>query len=164
MDETELPESFNNISTSIFIASLQTSPFTRSIHILQKATTDMISYCIHLYFFSQPFFLLLGDFVAMLSAPNLGIRLCASYHLAPQITSISIIILVCIYCSMSNHERILCTWMFLFLGLNLIHKVLRKLKEIKKETNKIIKDTTDLRSVKSTILQQSQDLNLSQFR
>lgn len=53
---------------------------------------------------------------------------------------------------MSNHERILCTWMFLFLGLNLIHKVLRKLKEIKKETNKIIKDTTDLRSVKTTIL------------
>lgn len=84
MDETELPESFNNISTSTFIASLQTSPFTRSIHILQEATTDMISSCIYLYFFSQPFFLLLGDFIAILSAPNLSIRLCACYHIVPQ--------------------------------------------------------------------------------
>lgn len=140
MDETEPPESFNNISTSIFIASLQTSPFTRSIHILQEATTDMISCCIHLYFFSQPFFLLLGDFIAVLSATNLGIKVCACDHLAPQITNVSIIILVCMHCSMQGLVQ---SWKnfvymdFFFLGLKIFHKVLRKLKEIrkKKQTN-----------------------------
>jgi len=83
---------------------LQTSPFTRSIHIIQETTTDMFSWHIHFYFFCQPFFLLLGGLIAFLSAPNLGIREPAWDHLAPQVTNISLLLFryVCITFSDSS--------------------------------------------------------------
>lgn len=135
---------------------MQTSPFTRSIHILLEAATDMISFSIHLYFFSQPFFLLLGGSIAILSAPNLGIRMCACDHPAPQTANISLIILVCTHCSMQGLVQSRKNFVYMDVFVSWLKSHPHSFKKIKRN-----KKTADLRSVTSTILLQSQDLNLS---